>query len=93
MFPPKWGLGTIIRHAFAEILTNQHIIIENQENTMSALTDLQASVSKLSTDVNAFIAANSGGATDADLVALKAQVDSIDAVINPPAPAPTPSAS
>lgn len=60
---------------------------------MSALTDLQASVSKLSTDVNAFIAANSGGATDADLVALKTQVDAIDAVINPPAPAPTPSAS
>ena len=63
------------------------ILIE-QEKQMSALTDLQASVSKLSTDVNAFIAANSGGATDADLVALKTSVDAIDAVVNPPAPTP-----
>lgn len=58
---------------------------------MSALTDLQTSVSKLSTDVNAFIVANSGGATDPQLVSLKAQVDAIDAVVNPPAP-PAPAA-
>ena len=55
---------------------------------MSALSDLQASVAKLKADVDAFIQANSGGATDADLTALKTQVDAIDAVVNPPAPAP-----
>lgn len=53
---------------------------------MSVLTDLQASVSKLQGDVAAFIAANSGGATDAQLSALKAQVDAIDATVLPPAP-------
>lgn len=52
---------------------------------MSALDDLQTSITKLSTDVTAFIAANSGGATDAQLAAFKAQVDAIDAQIVPPA--------
>lgn len=56
---------------------------------MSALTDLQASVSKLSTDLTSFIAANSGGATDTQLAALKTQVDALDAQLTPtPAPAP-----
>lgn len=50
---------------------------------MSKLTDLQASVSKLSTDLDAFISANSGGASDADLDALKTAVDAIDAKIAP----------
>ncbi len=59
---------------------------------MSALTDLQAAVTQLSTDVNAFVAANSGGATDAQLEALTAQVEAIDAVVNPPAPAAAPAA-
>lgn len=55
---------------------------------MSALDDVKASVAKLSTDLNAFIAANSGGAADADLVALKTQIDALDAQIAPPAPVP-----
>lgn len=54
---------------------------------MSALTDLQGSVSKLQTDLAAFITANSGGATDADLVSLQAQVDALDASLSPIAPA------
>lgn len=74
----------MVRHAFAEVLINQHKILEQQENQMSALTDLQAAVTKLQTDVNAFIAANTGGASDADLQALTTQVNAIDAVINPP---------
>ena len=53
---------------------------------MSALTDVQASVAKLQTDLTAFIAANTGGATDAQLVALKAQIDAIDAQVAPPPP-------
>lgn len=56
---------------------------------MSALTDLQSAVSKLQSDVQAFVAANSGGATDAQLEALTASVNAIDAIVNPPAPAPT----
>ena len=99
MFPENWSLARIIRHALCEILVEhsinrkfQKLILKQQEITMSALTDLQASVTTLQTDVNAFITANSGGATDADLVALKAQVDAIDAVVNPPAPAPAPPA-
>lgn len=57
---------------------------------MTKLDELKTAVSKLSADVDAFVAANTGGATDADLDALKTQVDAIDAVINPPAPAPAP---
>jgi hypothetical protein len=90
MFPEHWTRDEIIEHALREILVDQKRILEHQENQMSALTDLQTSVNKLQSDVNAFIAANSGGATDTQLVALKTQVDAIDAVINPPAPAPTP---
>lgn len=55
---------------------------------MSALTDLQTSVNKLSTDLSDFVTLNSGGATDAELIAMKAQVDAMVAVVNPPAPAP-----
>lgn len=98
MFPEKWNLSRIIRHAFSEVLTDLKIIKQNQETQMSALTDLQASIAKLQADVTAFIAANSGGATDAQLVALKVGVDAIDAQVvpapaqppaNPPAPPAT----
>ena len=88
MFPPNWNHETLTWRAFAEIITNQELILKQGKQTMSALSDLQDSVSKLQTDVNAFVAANSGGANDSQLVALKAQVDAIDAVVNPPAPAP-----
>ncbi len=58
---------------------------------MSALTDLQDATNKLQSDVAAFISANSGGATDAQLQAVTAQIQAIDATIAPPpAPAPTP---
>lgn len=78
MFPEHWTVEEVLRFGLAEILVNQ-------EKQMSALTDLQAAVTKLQTDVNAFIAANSGGASDADLQALTTQINAIDAVINPPA--------
>lgn len=86
MFPFSWDHDRICKHALAEILVNQHKILLQQEQTMSALTDLQSSVSKLQSDVDAFISANSGGASDADLVALKAAVDAIDAKVAPPTP-------
>lgn len=89
-FPPHWGHEEITAHALAEILENQHTILENQENQMSKLTDLQADVAKLGTDVDAFIAANSGGASDADLAALSASIQAIDAKIAPPTPPPAP---
>ena len=53
----------------------------------SALATLQAALTQLQTDVNAFVAANSGGATDVQLEALTTQVQAIDAIVNPPAPA------
>jgi len=52
---------------------------------MSALSDLQDAVKKLDSDVDAFIAANTAGATDADLAALKDQVAAIDAKLVPSA--------
>lgn len=57
---------------------------------MSALTDLQAAVSKLSSDVDAFIAANSGGASDADLAAITSAITAIDVKVAPTTPTPTP---
>lgn len=111
MFPENWSLARIIRHALCEILVEHSInrkvlkqILANQENMMSALDDTKAAITavsgkltKLSTDVEAFITANSGGATDTDLQGLTAAVgqlgtavDAIDAIVNPPAPSPTP---
>jgi hypothetical protein len=84
----EWSFERFVRCALVLILKNQKAILNNQEREMSKLDDLKGSVTKLGTDVNAFIAANSGGATDADLDALKSQIDAIDAVVNPPAPAP-----
>lgn len=59
-------------------------ILINQEKEMSALTDLQGKVTKLSSDVDAFIASKGAGASDADLVAISAAVDAIDAKVAPP---------
>lgn len=82
-----WSFEHFVRVALVFALKQQKSILSYQEKQMSKLDDLKASISKLQADVNAFIAANSGGATDADLDALKAQVEAIDAVVNPPAPA------
>lgn len=85
MFPRDWKLPRIIVHAFCEMLTNQQIIRKQQEEIMSKLDDVKAKLAKLSTDVDAFIAANTGGASDADLDALGGAVDAIDAKLVPPA--------
>jgi len=84
MFPEHWTHEQLCERVLKEILIDQKKILANQEKQMSALSDLQNSVNKLGTDLTAFIEANSGGATDADLVALKAQVDALDAQIAPP---------
>ena len=86
-FPEFWSHEQLCERLLRELLIDQKKILANQENHMSALTDLQASVAKLKSSTEAFIAANSGGATDADLTALKSQVDALEALINPPAPA------
>jgi hypothetical protein len=84
----------------AEVLFNQGKILERtaelflkQEKIMSVLTDLQASVAKLSTDVAALVAENNTGASDADLAALKTQIDAIDATLPQPATPATPPAA
>jgi len=84
-FPTFWTHEELCERLLRELLIDQKQILENQEKQMAALDDLKAAVAKLSTDVNAFIAANTGGASDAELAALTAQVNAIDAVINPPA--------
>lgn len=86
MFPERWDHETLTKRALAEILVNQHKIFETLEDQMSALTDLQAAVTKLQGDVAAFITANSGGATDADLQALTTQIQAIDTTVLPAAP-------
>jgi hypothetical protein len=85
LFPERWDHETLTKRALAEILVNQHKILESQEDQMSALTNLQTAVTQLQTDVAAFIAANSGGATDAQLEALTTQIQAIDATVAPPA--------
>jgi hypothetical protein len=83
LFPEHWEHEKVCEHGLAEILVNQHLILKAQKENMSALTDLQDSVKKLETEVAAFISANSGGASDADLVALRTQVDAIAAQVAP----------
>ena len=97
VFPEHWTWEEIFEYAFAEILTNQRILLHNQARfqgeIMSKLTDFQAKLVKLQADVTAFVAANSGGASDADIDALSASVDQIDALVTPqPAPATRPPA-
>lgn len=89
MFPEKWSLDHLCRHAFAEIIINQQFIIENQGKLMSKLTDVQGKLSTLQQDVDLLVAKQvTGGATDADLDALGVQVDgieaSVQAALNPP---------
>lgn len=52
---------------------------------MAKLDEVKASLASLSSNVDTFIATNSGGATDADLDALKADIDAINAKIAPSA--------
>lgn len=87
MFPEHWDLEQVTRHALAEILVNQHKILEREEKLMDALQTLQAAITKLAADVAAFITANSGGANDAQLAALTAQIQAIDVTVAPAAPA------
>lgn len=86
MFPEHWSFLDKLEHFICEALVNHRIIKLNQEKIMSALTDLQAKVSKLQSDLDAFIEANKGGASDADLTALSAQVDAMDTEVAPPTP-------
>lgn len=88
MWSEKWSLAQLIRHYVCEALTEHQICREREKKIMSALSDLQDAVAKLSSDVDAFIAANSGGASDADLKAVTDAIKGIDLKVAPPA-APT----
>lgn len=90
MFPSHWTHETLCERALAEILINQQKQIFLQEENLAKLSDVQASITKLKADVVAFIAANSGGASDADLDVLKASVDAVDDLVAPQAPPDAP---
>jgi hypothetical protein len=85
MFPKHWELERIIRHAFAEILTNQKLIISNQEKQMAAIDDLNAAVTQLTTDVDALIAAQ--GTPDSAIEPVVANVNALDAQVKAALPA------
>ena len=93
MFPFHWTLERIIKHAFAEILTNQKLIISNQEKEMAAIDDLNAAVTQLAADVAALIALPAG-TSDAAIEAVVANINALDAQVKAALPAPpaTPSA-
>jgi hypothetical protein len=91
-FPAFWTHELLCERLLRELLIdqkqqleNQKQILCNQEKIMALLDDVKAKIAKLKADVQAFIAANSGGASDEDLQALGASVDEIDAIVNPPA--------
>ena len=88
MFPSDWTLERIIRHAFAEILTNQTTIIQNQENEMAAIDDLTTAVATLNTDVQALLALPKG-TSDAAIEAVVTSVNALDAQVKAALP-PTP---
>lgn len=88
MFPSDWKLERIIRHAFAEILTNQKTIIQNQENEMAAIDDLTTAVATLNTDVQALLALPKG-TSDAAIEAVVTSVNALDAQVKAALP-PTP---
>lgn len=99
MFPEHWSLSQIIRHAVKEILLNHKPHRERDKLIMAALDDVKAALAAVSdketalgVKLDAFIAANSGGASDADLQALipalqalGAGIDAISAKLDPPA--------
>jgi hypothetical protein len=84
-FPEFWTHEDLCERLLRELLIDSKKQLLNQEKIMSALDDVKAKVAKLKADVQAFITANSGGASDDDLVALGASVDEIVAIVNPPA--------
>lgn len=94
MFPDWWTQELYLERVLHEILVDQKIIIQNQKKfkgeIMAALDDFKEALQEVSADVDAFIAANTGGASDADLVAATAQLRAIAAKLAPPAPAPVP---
>lgn len=53
---------------------------------MTALADTQAAFARLKALVEAFIAANTGGASDADLAKLTADINTLADEVAPPAP-------
>lgn len=87
-FPTGWPHEYLVEHALAEGLINERKILKNQEAILAALDDLKTAVSTLSDNVDAFIKANTGGASDAELASVTAVVNGISAKLVTPTPAP-----
>lgn len=92
MIPDWWSIELFNERVLLEILVDQKIIKRNQGVIMSALSDFKEVLQEVSDDVDAFIAANTGGASDADLVAATTQLRAIAAKLAPPAPPAPPAA-
>lgn len=90
MFPDWWTQELYLERVLHEILVDQKIIIQNQKKfkgeIMTALDDTKAAFAQLKALVEAFIAANTGGASDADLAGLTADINALSAEVAPPAP-------
>jgi hypothetical protein len=76
MFPETWTLRHLLRHCFAEILVNQHLILAIQETQMAAIDNLTANIAQLKTDVDALLALPAGVAE----AAVQAAADAVAAV-------------
>lgn len=73
----------------ADILTTETLILHRIQESMSALTDLQAAVAQVTSDVQALIAsAAPGSISDAAGEAVVASLNTLDAAVKAAIPAP-----
>lgn len=79
-WPPQWTFTWLVKHALAEIITNQHRILVNQEKEMAALDNAKAALAQLTTDVQALLS-KPFGVAEADVQALADQITALDAQI------------
>lgn len=88
-WPPQWTFTWLVKHALAEIITNQHRILVNQEKEMAALDNAKAALAKLGTDVQTLIS-KPNGVAESEVQALADTVNAIDQQVqNAIGPAPT----
>lgn len=76
LFPEHWTLRHLLRHCFAELLVNQHLILCNQEIQMAALDNLTANIADLKISVDALLALPAGVAE----ASVQAAADAVAAV-------------
>lgn len=78
MIPEHWPLDRVIRHCFAEIITNQILEHREREKLMATLEETLAAVNDLSAKVDAFVASHQSTEA-ADLDQVKAAVEAVAA--------------